>query len=432
MERTLMWLRINPIRTALHTWMVLGVRNILKNKRRSAFTMAAIAFGFTAINSLGGFTSYVFRGLEDSYVYALGNGHLSIYRAGFLSEGALSPEEFLLEHEDLELIQELFGDDPRIALMTPAMTVSGLVSNGEASAIMTAEGRVPSATEKIRSRGRGDIGSMPMFEGRPLADDQTNAIGIAKGLAAKLSLQQGSSVIVLAPTVDGYMNALDAEVVQMVDAPVEILDELMMVVPLSFARSLYDTRAADRLTVLLEEPTAIRAMRDEMSNRITEAGLEVDIRTWEELRPSYLRIRGMFTVIFSFVFLVVFVIVGMSVVNTIATAVLERTREIGTLRALGLRRRGTVAIFATESALLALVGSCIGIVMTFGVWAFVNLSNFTWTPPNIPKRVPLEIHLVPPFLIVTLIALVVLSVVAAGFPARRASRMSITDALGHV
>lgn len=418
--------------TTISTWILLGFRNILKNKRRSFSTIAAIAFGFTAINAIGGFTSYVFRGLEDSYVYAYGNGHLSIFRAGFLTEGALTPTDFLLEQDDLEVIQALYAEDPRVLVMTPRLTVSGLVSNGEVSAIMTAEGHVPSATAEIRSRGYGAIGSMTMFEGSPLYDEQTHAVGIAKGLAAKLAVEQGSSVIVLAPTVDGFMNALDGEVVQLIDAPVELLDDLMMSVPLGFARLLYDTKAADRLTVLLADPTTTAAMQHEMTERIADAGLKVDIRTWEELRPSYLRIRSMFTMIFSFVFVVVLIIVGMSVINTVSTAVLERTREIGTLRALGLKRHGTVAIFATESALLALLGSCVGVLITVAVWAFVDLSGLTWIPPNIPKRVPLEIHLVPFLLIATFAALVALSVVAAAFPARRASRMGITDALGHI
>jgi putative ABC transport system permease protein len=424
--------RTEPLWTALSTWALLGFRNILKNKRRSFFTIGAIAFGFTAINSLGGFTSYVFRGLEDSYVYAFGNGHLSIFHEGFLTEGALNPTDFLLEHDDLELIQSLYADDPRVLIMTPRLTVSGLVSNGEASTIMTAEGRVPSATAEIRSKGHGAIGTMTMFDGPDLSDDRTTAVGVAKGLAAKLGLELGSSVIVLAPTVDGFMNALDAEVVQLIDAPIELLDDLMMSVPLGLARLLYDTESADQLTVLLADPQATSAMREEMTRRIAAAGLKVDVKTWEELRPSYLRIRSMFTMIFSFVFLVVLIIVGMSVINTVSTAVLERTREIGTLRALGLKRHGTIAIFATESALLAGLGSSLGLLMTVGVWAFVGLSDLTWLPPNIPKRVPLEIHLVPSFLIASFAALVGLASIAAAFPARRAARMGITDALGHV
>jgi putative ABC transport system permease protein len=414
------------------TWFMLGFRNLLKNKRRSYVTIGAIAFGFAAINALGGFTSYVFRGLEDSYVYAFGNGHLNIFREGFLTEGALKPTEFLLEHTDIESIQSIYGSDPRILILTPGLTITGLLSNGEASSIMTAEGRIPSATTEIRSHGRGLIGTMKMFEGADLDDREPASIGVAKGLATKLDLGLQSSAIALAPTVDGYMNALDAKVVQLIDAPIELLDDLMMSVPLDFARQLYDTRGADRVTVLLADRTQMANMRTEMEQRLAEAGLKTEVKTWEELRPSYLRISSMFNVIFTFVFIVVLLIVGLSVVNTVSTAVLERTREIGTLRALGLKRRGTIAIFASESALLAVLGCSLGILITVAIWASVGWSDLTWIPPNIPKRVPIEIHLVPEAIAATFVALVSLAVVAAAFPARRAARMLITDALGHV
>ncbi len=73
------------------TWVKIAFRNLLNNRRRSFFTISAIAFGFAAINLLGGFTDYVFKGLEESYVYAYGNGHLSVFKQGFLTEGALDP-----------------------------------------------------------------------------------------------------------------------------------------------------------------------------------------------------------------------------------------------------------------------------------------------------------------------------------------------------
>jgi putative ABC transport system permease protein len=80
--------------------------------------------------------------------------------------------------------------------------------------------------------------------------------------------------------------------------------------------------------------------------------LELDIKTWKELDPLYTRIKDMFDIMFLFIFVIVFVVAVMSIVNTMSMAVLERTREIGTLRALGVKRPGIVRIFALESAML--------------------------------------------------------------------------------
>ena len=66
------------------TWLTLATRNLLRNGRRSLFTIAAIGLGFLAVNVLGGFTAYIFTSLQDSYIYAEANGHLSIFKSGFL------------------------------------------------------------------------------------------------------------------------------------------------------------------------------------------------------------------------------------------------------------------------------------------------------------------------------------------------------------
>jgi len=414
------------------TWIKIGVRNLFKNKRRSLFTIGAIALGFAAVNLFGGFTAYVFKGLEDSFVYAMGNGHLAVFKQGFLKEGLIHPTRYLLSEQDLARLRELCAQDPRIDRVTPQLNISGLLSNGKVSTIMIAEGRVAEDVRYIRDKGRGFVGKIKLFDGDELDDGKPSRVGVSKGLAEKLHLKRGSDAIVMATTVDGQMNAMDVSMVQDLDAAIEVLDNMLMSVPLSFAQQLYDTKSVDRLTILLRDPRDTRAMRRELERRFREAGLAVELRTWEELRVSYLKIRNMFNVMFSLLFIIVFVIVVLSVINTVSMAVMERTREIGTLRSLGLKRRGIVTMFATESALLGVAGSALGLALTAAGWLAVRLAQPTWIPPNIPKRVPLEVYLVPDYLLASLVFLVALAVLAAVIPARRAARLSIIDALGHV
>ncbi|MGH8056339.1 MAG: ABC transporter permease [Candidatus Entotheonellia bacterium] len=121
----------------------------------------------------------------------------------------------------------------------------------------------------------------------------------------------------------------------------------------------------------------------------------------------------------------------MSVINTISMAVMERIKEIGTLRALGVKRKGIVWLFAIESAMLGVFGSMVGFGLTLLSWWIVRALQPTWTPPIITQRLPLEIYLVPGYLILSLLLLVVLSVAAASLPAHRAAYQRIVDALGH-
>jgi putative ABC transport system permease protein len=139
----------------------------------------------------------------------------------------------------------------------------------------------------------------------------------------------------------------------------------------------------------------------------------------------------MFGMIFLFIFCIVLVIVVMSTVNTMGMAVLERTREIGTLRALGLKRRGVSLLFALEGGLLGLIGSIMGVILHVGVWAIIRRFPPTYTPPGLSTPVPLTVGLVPQALLVLVICLILLSLVAAIIPARHAAKQNVVDALGH-
>jgi putative ABC transport system permease protein len=199
-------------------WLQIGGRNLLRNKRRSAFTIGAVALGFAAVNLFGGFTSYVYRGLENTYVYAYGNGHLTLFREGYLQHGTLHPERYLLTSNDLAVIRAVLQADPRVRYSTEQLNIVGLLSNGRASTIAAAEGRVAADTRFFRDRGRDFIGSLKFYQGEELDDARPARVGVSHGLASLLSLTNGSEAILMGTTVDGQMNALDVQVAQLIDA----------------------------------------------------------------------------------------------------------------------------------------------------------------------------------------------------------------------
>lgn len=414
------------------TWIKIAFRNLWKNSRRSFFTIAAIALGYAAVNVFGGFTAYIFTSLKDAYVYAQGNGHLTIFKKGFLANDSQDPFNYLLGEEDVLIVEQVVKDIPDAVLVSGQLNISGLLSNGRVSTVFVAAGRVPSAIRDIRSRAPGMIGKIKLFEGKQLEDDIVHGIGLSTGLANKLDLTFGSDAIAMAPTVQGQINALDAQVFQMFKAPNEAIENQLMIVPLKFAQTLYDTSSVDRLTVLLDDTEKTEKVRVSLAQQLTQRGMKVEVKAWREIATFYDRTKGMFDIIFLFIFIIVFVIVVMSVINTISMAVMERTREIGTFRALGIKRRSIVMLFAIESAMLGLFGSALGVSITILSWVAFRIIEPTWMPPQMTRQVPLEVHLVPDYMAVTLLFLIILSVLAAIMPARKAARMNIVDALGHV
>jgi putative ABC transport system permease protein len=413
-------------------WVRYALANLFRNKRRSLYTVLAIAMGYAAINVFGGFTSYIFTNLKASFIYVDANGHLSIFKKGFLTEGKIDPTRFLITNTEFQKITRICSEIPGVVVAAPQLQITGLISNGEVSTIFIGMGRVPSQTRLIQQSVTGMISRFELFDGDPLTDDRIYGGGITYGLGEKLGLEMGSSAIVMAPTVEGRINALDMEIRQKFKVPVEVLNDMVISIPLAFAQSLYDTDSVGSLSLLLSDDSFTLPVRESLQQIFLENGLDMEVKTWEEMAPFYSKVKNMFDIIFLLVFIIVLAIAVTSVINTLSMTVMERIREIGTLRALGMKRSGVVTLFAMESAMLGVAGSLAGMGISFFVWIAVKLLEPQWMPPNFVDYIPLEVYLVPAYLAVTLCFLVILSVIASIIPARKAARGGIVDALGHV
>jgi len=409
-------------------WIEIAFLNILKNRRRSFVTLLAIATGFAAVSLFRGYADNTYWGLRQMAVRGEGLGHLAVYKEGWLNRGKIHPDRYMFSQEEIQRIIELVEEDDDVILATPQISISGLVSNGRISAIFLANGVIPRDDKIIK----GSWAAVRPVKGDGLSDARLYGVEMAEDLASHLDLKPGSDAVVMASTLDGQMNALDIQVAGLYDTGSDATNDKYLRVPFAFAQSLYDTDKADRVVVLLDDWKKTERARTLLLNVLSEAGLPCEIRTWNELSLFYSKVKGMFDMIFMFLFFIVLVIVVMSVVNTMGMAVIERTREIGTLRALGLKRRGVGLLFAIEGAMIGLLGSILGIVLNVAVWAIIRAAEPTYIPPGVSTPVSLIVNLVPQAMLMLAVFLIVLSLIAAILPARRAARQNVVDALGHV
>lgn len=406
----------------------IAFRNIVKNRRRSFVTMVAIAVGFAAISLFNGYAYNTYRGLRNSAVSGEGLGHLAVYKKGWLAKGNVDPERYMLTADEIATIIDIIEADDDVILATPKLHLSGLITNGKISTIFLAEGVVPEADRTIK-------GSYYAF--RPVTGDTLSArkpfgVEIADDLAKTLAVSPGSDLVMMAGTMDGQMNALDVSALGLYDTGIPSTNDKYVRMTYQYAQSLYDTDKAEQIIVLLDDWQKTDAALKRFKDRLAAAGIDTEIKTWEERSLFYRQVKNMFDMMFLFMFLIVLVIVIMSVVNTMGMAVLERTREIGTLRALGLKRRGVGMLFATEGALIGFLGALLGLVLNVMVWAIIMAVEPTYVPPGNTSPVPLTVALVPGFMSGLILFLMLLSLMAAILPARRAARQNVVDALGHV
>jgi putative ABC transport system permease protein len=409
-------------------WMIIAFRNILRNKRRSVVTLAAVALGFCAVGLFRGYTDNTYQGLRQSAVRGEGLGHLTLYKAGWKENGKQNPDAFMFTPKEIRQIVMRVESRENVVLATPQIHVSGLVTNGRISTIFMAGGVVPKDDKTIK----GDFADLRPVIGNPLSEDTPYGVEMAQDLAKYLDMKPGDEGVIMTTTLDGQMNALNILVAGIYDTGSDATNDKFLRLPFAYAQSLLDTHKADSIRVLLTDWTQTEHMKDQLFETLSADGIDCEIETWKTLSVFYLKVKGLFDMIFTFIFCIVLVIVVMSVVNTMGTAVLERTREIGTLRALGLKRRGVGLLFSLEGGMLGLFGSAVGAFLNLMVWALIRMAKPTYIPPGVSSPVPLIVNLVPEVMITLGIFLVFLSLGAAILPARRAAKQNIVDALGHI
>lgn len=406
----------------------LAFRNILKSRRRTFVTLIAVGFGFAAIALFQGYIHSIYEGIRASAIHGAGIGHLTLYAKGWEARGKSDPNAYMISNPDLENIRRLAAENPHVKLISPRLSIAGLVSNGKTSTIFIATGVVPEHEKAIK----GEFYHFQAIKGSPLSEQDVTGVEMAEGLANQLELAAGQDGVVMGATLSGQMNAMDIHVNGTYNTGVADTNDKFIKVPYAFAQSFYDTQKADSIVLLLDHWQNTERVKTQLAQVFASNAIAVEFKTWQELSVFYKGVRNMFDMIFVFIFTIVLVIVIMSTTNTMGMAVVERTREIGTLRALGLKRRGISFLFAAEGALLGLGGCLIGLCLHSFVWAVIDHTRPSYTPPGNSSPVSLMVDFLPVSLGVLVLFMTGLALLSAILPARRAARQNVVECLTHV
>jgi putative ABC transport system permease protein len=400
-------------------------RNILRNKRRSLLTMGVVVFGFAAFALAGGFVSQTFEGLKSGTIRG-GVGHLQFARP----ETFTGTEDKTLEHgvTGEEKVAAILRSDPRVEAVLPRIEFVGLLSNGARSVPYLGVGLDPAEEARVME-SRSLIAS-----GRWLSDRREAAVVLGTGLARALNARVGDTVTLFATTPDGVLNALDASVAGLEDIPVKELNDRYLATTLDAASRLLNVSGVVSKMVVVVKPEAdVESVRDALLAALRKAGLPLAARTWRELAVFYSQVRLLYIGIFGFMGAVLVIVVLLACANTMTMAAAERTREIGTLRAIGTPADRVRTMFVIEGVLLALIGSGVGALFALVVRAALNASRIMLPPPpGATHGAPIHVAFYGLTYLLGLVVLVATLALASYFPARRASRMSIVEALAHV
>ena len=227
---------------------------------------------------------------------------------------------------------------------------------------------------------------------------------------------------------------VDAIVVGLVDLPIKQLNDRYLATSLGLATELLLAEGRlSRLVVMIENGADSSVVRDRLLHELGESKPGLVGKTWEELAVFYRQVRLLYAAIFGFMGAVLVVVVLLAAANTMMMAVAERTREIGTLRAMGTRPSTIQSLFMAEGLVLAVMGCAVGSLLSLAVRLLLNHSGIMLPPPpggTLGSPLHVELHGVA---YAAGAAAMILTMIAASYlPARRASRMRVVEALAHV
>ncbi|MFY8285649.1 ABC transporter permease [Pseudoalteromonas sp. SSMSWG5] len=402
-------------------WISFAFFNVRRNGRRSLFTILVAAVAVAAILTTSGFALFTYQSLAEKA--ARDEGNFIITHQKFLKEEEDTPLQYGLD--DTETLIEQLSSDEDINSVLPRINFNGLVSNGEKSSIFIGLGVEP---EEFMVKGP----FLTMLEGKALSsfgNEEEAEVVLGKELARNLKVQVGDYITLMSTTTDGALNAFDFTVRGIYTTGVPDLDKRQLYVKLSDAQSLLYTEKVSSLSVYLFDINKTQQKVSDYQKR----DQSLQFTPWWERAFYYQSVKDLYNRIFGLLGGIMVLLVFFSISNTMAMTVTERTREIGTVSAMGSYQWEIIRNFVLESSIIGFIGANLGIIASALIaWGLVYVGLEMPPPPGSNKGYPLTITFSWEIAGIVLFTMVLVCVLAAFKAAYKGSSKSITEALSHV
>ncbi len=398
----------------------LAARNLRRNTRRTLGGVFTVAAGVIAYLLAGGFIAWIFQDMREATIHSQ-LGHVQIVRPEFFERGIANPYGFLLPADSAEQA-ELAGMAGVVAI-TPRLVFNGLISLGDTTVAFAGEGVDPVGERPISSRIR-------LLEGVDLASADARSILLGEGLAKSLNAKPGDTVVLIVTTVSGGTSAIELKVAGIFATVTKEYDDSAVRVPINVARKLMRVVGATSWVVLLD--AADRTDRFVAAARLRLPSGSFAVVPWTALADFYNKTVLLLSKQVNVVKVIIGLIIVLTISNTMTMSVQERTTEIGTSLAVGLRWYEVMRLFVVEGLLIGVAGGLVGLIsgklLAMGISA---IGIPMPPPPGMAHGYMGQIVVSPLLALDALLVALTTTLLASVLPASRAGRMNIVDALRH-
>ena len=406
-------------------------RNIWRNWRRTVIAGIAIALGMTLILVFDGFLGGMDEALYGNTVKLQG-GNVQIHASGFREKANRMP---LLPLIDPSAAVDAALAQPEVVVVSQRIKTGGMVSSREGTMSVAITGLEPEKEAPVSMVAENVV------QGRWLESTDEDVILIGAALAERLELTIDDRVTLIGRATHQQMRRRTMTIVGIYDIGSPVIEEGMVYISLLEAQTLFDlrdqaTEVAIYLTEVGLEPPVVERLQAALP------GYEVD--AWDTLDPSTKQMMELEAQMMDLFGMVILLIAGVGILNLMLMAVFERTREIGLLAAMGLKRRETVALFLLEGVMIGLLGALAGCVLggTLGayygrvgidfmaMYGGMDVSEISGLMGLLGDRLYMRIGI--DVLLRRALTVAIIAALASLYPAWQASRREPAEALHYV
>ena len=401
----------------LTTELKLALRNLARERKRTLISLAAIVVGVVGYLLAGGFIDWIFWAIRESAIDN-GLGHIQISARGYRDAGQADPNAYMLPANGPQ--KEAIARLPDVVAVSPRLMISGLVSHGEIT--------VPFAGEAVEPAVDARISKDIAVDGEPLDAALPKGVILGRGLARALNVKQGDTLAFITTGAGGGMSGVEGIVRGVYSTGVKAFDDVAVRMPLALGQQLMRTQRVHLWVVGIDDTAHTQAVASAIAPILAGSGIEM--RTWLQLSDFYRKTVTLMSRQMLVVAVLIAVILVLGIANLLTMSTLERTGEIGTMLALGTSRGSVLRMHFMEGLLLGLAGAIAGLAIGAVLAAVISWIGIPMPPP--PGRdtgYRAEIILSLPIILDAVALALASAAIAGAYPAWKASRMPIVDAL---
>lgn len=335
----------------------LALRNAFRYRRRTAVTSLAIAFGL-GLTILG---MSIFNGVEKTSLYNIKSSetaHFLVYPEGYAASRDQLPTDRLIPNPDH--LARLLRAMPEVAGVENRVRCNATIINGQDELPAMAIGMEPENDPHVF------LTKDSMVAGKFLTPAEQDTLLIGIDLARDIGLVVGDSCTLrlFSSGDDLTWNALEVQVKGMFATGNPRLDRMVIFLPLRLLQdSLAIGNRATEIAVRLRNEKHLAKMKSAMQSVLSASGFRGDVFSYRDIAADLIEVNRLRSRLHALVPLIMLLVAALGITNTMLMAVIERTGEIGLLKAMGFRKWEVLLLFVMEGGIIGFLGSAAGCIL---------------------------------------------------------------------